>query len=155
MKLSLKILLLLFVLQSFGQNADSIQLRTIYDFNLSNSSCHSNLKSLCKDVGHRLSGSQSAQLAVEWAELLMQNTNLDSVYLQPLMVPHWVRGDVGLVYWKNKKGEVFQTNCTALGGSVGTNGVIKGDIIEINSWDQLEEYGKEKITGKIVFLIAQ
>ena len=151
MKLSLKISFLFFILQSFGQNSDSLQLRTIYDYSLSNSSCYSNLKSLCKDVGHRLSGSKSAQLAVEWAELLMQKTNLDTVYLQPLMVPHWVRGDVGRVNWKNKKGDVFETNCTALGGSVGTNGKLKGEIIEINSWEQLEEYGKEKITGKIVF----
>ena len=67
------------------------------------------------------------------------------------MVPHWVRGKTELVSWKNKKGSIVNVNCTALGGSVGTNGVIKGDLIEINNWNQLEEYGEKLIKGKIVF----
>ena len=134
-----------------SQDIDSLKLREIYDFNLQQSNCYENLRSLCKDVGHRLSGSKSAQKAVEWAELLMKNSNIDTVYLQQITVPHWERGDVEKVYWKNINGETIDVNCTALGGSVGTNGIVNGEVIEIKNWGQLEEFGKNKIKGKIVF----
>ncbi|MBL6871423.1 MAG: M20/M25/M40 family metallo-hydrolase [Flavobacteriales bacterium] len=133
------------------QEIDSLKLREIYDFNLQQSNCYENLRSLCKDVGHRLSGSKSAQKAVEWAELLMKNSNLDTVYLQQIIVPHWERGDIEKVYWKNINGETVDVNCTALGGSVSTNGIVNGEVVEIKNWGQLEEFGKNKIKGKIIF----
>ncbi len=67
----------------FGQQIDSAQIKEIYNFSLTRSSCYENLRSLCKDVGHRLSGSPSAQKAVEWGYDLMRSMKLDSVYLQP------------------------------------------------------------------------
>ena len=150
-KYLLKINLILLSTQLIGQINDSAQLRAIYTYNLTQGNCYENLRSLCKDVGNRLSGSHSAQKAVEWAALLMEKTKLDTIYFQRIMVPHWVRGKTELVSWKNKKGSIVNVNCTALGGSVGTNGVLKGDLIEINNWNQLEEYGEKLIKGKIVF----
>ena len=150
-KYILNINLILLSTLLIGQINDSSQLRAIYTYNLTQGNCYENLRSLCKDVGNRLSGSHSAQKAVEWAALLMEKTKLDTIYFQRIMVPHWVRGKTELVSWKNKKGSIVNVNCTALGGSVGTNGVIKGDLIEINNWNQLEEYGEKLIKGKIVF----
>lgn len=152
MKSLLTVIILFCSLFSMSQDIDSLKLREIYDFNLQQSNCYENLRSLCKDVGHRLSGSKSAQKAVDWAELLMKNSNIDTVYLQQITVPHWKRGDVEKVYWKNINGETIDVNCTALGGSVGTNGIVNGEVIEIKNWGQLEEFGKNKIKGKIVFL---
>ena len=151
MKSLLSIIILFCSLFLKSQEIDSLKIREIYDFNLQQSNCYENLRSLCKDIGHRLSGSKSAQKAVEWAELLMKNSNLDTVYLQQITVPHWKRGDVEKVYWKNINGETIDVNCTALGGSVGTNGIVNGEVIEIKNWGQLEEFGKNKIKGKIVF----
>ena len=54
-----------------GQQIDSTQIKQIYNFSLTRSSCYENLRSLCKDVGHRLSGSPSAQKAVDWGYDLM------------------------------------------------------------------------------------
>ena len=150
-KYLLNIHLIFFPTLFIGQINDSTKLRSIYSYNLTQGNCYENLRSLCKDVGNRLSGSQSAQKAVEWAALLMANTKLDTVYLQKIMVPHWVRGNTESLSWKNKKGQNVNINCSALGGSVGTNGVLKGDIIEINNWNQLEEYGQKLIKGKVVF----
>tara|TARA_B100000927_G_scaffold291323_1_gene292899 strand:- start:256 stop:1647 length:1392 start_codon:yes stop_codon:yes gene_type:complete len=150
-KYLLKINLILLSTQLIAQINDSTQLRAIYTYNLTQGNCYENLRSLCKDVGNRLSGSHSAQKAVEWAALLMEKTKLDTIYFQRIMVPHWVRGKTELVSWKNKKGSIVNVNCTALGGSIGTNGVLKGDLIEINNWNQLEEYGEKLIKGKIVF----
>jgi hypothetical protein len=146
-----KINLILLSTQIIGQVTDSSQLRAIYNYNLTEGSCYENLRSLCKDVGNRLSGSNSAQKAVEWAAIIMQRTNLDTVYFQRITVPHWVRGNTESVSWKNKKGNIIKVSCSALGGSVGTNGLLKGDVVEINNWNQLEEYGKKIIRGKIVF----
>ena len=150
-KYLLNIHLIFFPILFIGQINDSTKLRSIYSYNLTQGNCYENLRSLCKDVGNRLSGSQSAQKAVEWAALLMANTKLDTVYLQKIMVPHWVRGNTESLSWKNKKGQNININCSALGGSVGTNGVLKGDVIEINNWNQLEEYGQKLIKGKVVF----
>ena len=136
---------------SFAQIDDSAHVRSIYNYSLSDSKCYENLKSLCKDVGHRLSGSKSAHKAVLWAQELMKNSGLDTVYLQPVMVPHWERGNLEVVNWQTRSGEIITTNCTALGGSVGTDGTLNADVIEINNWSQLEEYGEETIKGKIVF----
>ena len=150
-KYLLNIHLIFFPTLFIGQINDSTKLRSIYSYNLTQGNCYENLRSLCKDVGNRLSGSQSAQKAVEWAALLMANTKLDTVYLQKIMVPHWVRGNTESLSWKNKKGKNVNINCSALGGSVGTNGVLKGNVIEINNWNQLEEYGQKLIKGKVVF----
>ena len=135
----------------FGQQIDSAQIKQIYNFSLTRSSCYENLRSLCKDVGHRLSGSPSAQKAVEWGYDLMSSMQLDSVYLQAVRVPRWVRGDVEKVLWKDKDGNTKNTNCTALGGSIGTDGIIKGKVVEIKSWKELDSLGKTNLKGKIVF----
>ena len=150
-KYFLKIYLIFLSFIISGQKNDSLQLKEIYSYNLTKGNCYENLRSLCKDIGNRLSGSISAQKAVEWAGIIMKKTNLDTVYFQKIMVPHWVRGDVESVFWKNQNGDIEKINCTALGGSVGTNGTLEGQVIEIKNWSELEKYGKKNIKGKIVF----
>jgi hypothetical protein len=145
---------------AFAQKEDSLFIRKMYDFALTESSCYSNLRVLCKDVGHRLSGSDNAQKAVEWGKKTMIELGFDTVYLQEVMVPHWVRGKESLtlkVHPGEKSGgfEDVLSNIplkeTALGGSVGTDGKLEGELIEVNSWEELKAFGEEKIKGKIVF----
>ena len=131
---------------------DSIQLKSIYNQVLNDGNVHENLRSLCKDVGHRLSGSAGAAKAVNWGERLLRKYDLDSVWLQEVMVPHWVRGDVERLDFISGN-KIYKTNCTALGGSIGTNNsVLSGEVVEIHSWKEMEELGSEKISGKLVFL---
>lgn len=134
----------------YGQNLDSIQLRAIYDEVLSNGHCHENLRVLCKEVGNRLSGSANADRAVQWGEALMKSYGFDKVYLQEVIVPRWVRGDrEELEILGDKTG--FKPEILALGGSVGTEGFIEGKVIEVRSFGELEDMGKEAIEGKIIF----
>ena len=49
------------------------------------------LRGLSKDVGQRLSGSLGAEKAVVWTKKIMEGYGFDTVYLQPVMVPHWER----------------------------------------------------------------
>ncbi|MFZ5554323.1 MAG: M20/M25/M40 family metallo-hydrolase [Bacteroidota bacterium] len=159
MKKLFPLLFLISWLNSKSSTEDSLMLRKIYDAALTQSECYENLRYLCKKIGHRLSGSPQAQKAVEWGKSVMDRYSLDKVWLQEIMVPHWVRGSVekGIVTIQpNPKGidgkqKVQNIKLTALGGSVGTNGKMQAEIIEVQHVDELKALGEEKIKGKIVF----
>src|SRR5262245_63559972 len=51
------------------------------------------LSQLCDGIGHRLSGSEPLERAVRWAADAMREDGLERVRLQPVPVPHWVRGE--------------------------------------------------------------
>ena len=132
--------------------SDSVVISKIYNEALTNGDAYSNLKNLCKDVGHRLSGSKGAEKAVQWGKLVLNRYGLDSIWLQPIKVPHWERGEVERLDIVGGKNSIYTTSCTALGGSIGTDGqVITGEIIEVNSWEEMRTIGEKKIKGKFVF----
>ena len=134
-----------------AQQEDSLEVRRIADDILKNGKAYDNLFYLCKKIGARLSGSANAQKAVEATMRMLKDAGADTVYLQPCMVPHWVRGakEKGIIHWGNNKKTL---NVCALGMSVGTaaNG-IKAEVIEVANFDELKKLGADKIKGKIVF----
>ena len=95
----------------------------IYNEALTNGNSYSNLKNLCKEVGHRLSGSKGAEKAVQWGKIVLTRYGLDSIWLQPIKVPHWERGNVERLDVIGGKNNIYSTSCTALGGSIGTDGI--------------------------------
>lgn len=122
----------------------------IYDYSLTEGRCYSWLEYLSLNVGHRLSGSPGAAKAVEWGKSMLDTLGLDSVWLQPCMVPHWVRGEKEQVkVIGSKKGRSFPMAALALGGSI--PGKVQAEVVEIKSWDQLESLGAKGLKGKIVF----
>ena len=150
MKKTFLFIALFSALTTFCQT-DSLFIRKIYDKALENGQAYENLRSLCKGVGNRISGSPEAEMAVKWGERLMNSYHFDKVYLQEVMVPHWVRGTKEAAWIINEKGATEKLHILALGGSVGTNGFIDGEIIEVKSMEELKALGKEKVKGKIVF----
>lgn len=143
-------LLLLIPCLSFAQHEETI--KKIYDETLTNGHVYDNLRYLCKEIGHRLSGSPQAAAAVEYTRDLMESYGFDTVYLQPVMVPHWVRGKKEIVRaLDTDKHGTINFNALALGNSVGTgpNGVLE-EVIEVSGIDEVNELGK-KVEGKIVF----
>ena len=54
------------------------------------------LEELCDGIGHRLSGSPQLEQAVAWAAEAMREDGQENVRIEPVMVPHWVRGDESL-----------------------------------------------------------
>lgn len=139
-----------FSLSANGQS-DSIQLRKIYDEALLHGEGYENLKYLCKEIGHRLSGSEGAEKAVQWSKELMLSYNLDTVWLEPVMVPKWVRGkkETCRIVQENKSLDVL-----ALGFSVGTNGKLKANVVEFSTLNDLKNAPVGSLTGKIAFLNA-
>ena len=147
---------LIFFLISFlsinAQAQDAKTIRTIYHLALTQSEAYENLRVLCKDIGHRLSGSEGADSAVVWGQRVLGKLELDTIYLQEITVPHWERGRKEKAYFYNEKGKNMLDVC-ALGGSVSTgmNQFIKGDVLEVKSLDEVNNLPDSLIKGKIIF----
>jgi len=150
----MRIIAILFclLLSSTINAQDEKTLRTIYDLALTKSDAYENLRDLCKNIGARLSGSEEADSAVVWGQEILNDLELDTIYLQEISVPHWVRGRKEKAYFYNEKGKNMLNVC-ALGGSVSTgmNQFIKGEIIEVNSLDEVNALPDSIIKGKVVF----
>lgn len=132
-------------------NIDSIFIRKIYNEALLNGESYKNLYSLCKDVGARVTGSAEAKMAIKWGFDLLTSYGFDNVYLQEIKVPHWERGTTEAAWMINEKGEMEKMNILALGGSIGTDGLMEGEVILIESVDALENFSEKDIKDKIVF----
>ena len=147
---------LIFFLISFlsinAQSQDAKTIRTIYDLALTQSEAYENLRVLCKDIGHRLSGSEGADSAVVWSQRVLGKLELDTIYLQEITVPHWERGRKEKAYFYNEKGKNMLDVC-ALGGSISTgmNQFIKGDVLEVKSLDEVNNLPDSLVKGKIIF----
>lgn len=136
---------------SLAQNHET-NIKRIFDTELSEGHVYGNLQYLCKEIGHRLAGSPGAAAAVEWTRQLMESYGFDTVYLQPVMVPHWVRGgrDVVRIINSEKHGSL-ELSALALGNTQGTGlGGLVGEVVEVKSIPELKELG-DKVRGKIVF----
>lgn len=136
--------------QSTINKKDSTQIKQFFTSELTNGKSYEWLDELSNNIGGRLSGSKEAQQAVEWGEKLMKDLNLDKVWLQPVMVPHWVRGEKEEASFTVNY-ITYQVPICALGGSVATpKEGITGEVIEVKSLEEAENLG-EKLKDKIVF----
>jgi carboxypeptidase Q len=137
---------------SQAQNSDALSIKKIADEILTNSKAYENLRFLTKNIGPRLSGSANAQKAVEATARMLKEAGADTVYLQPCMVPHWVRGAKETGYITLANGTKYDLKLTALGNSVGTAGKgVQSSVIEVRSMEELHRLGEKTIKGKIVF----
>jgi carboxypeptidase Q len=135
-----------------AQTDDSITFRNISNEILANGTAYENLRYLCKKVGPRLSGSPQAQMAVEATFKMLKDAGADTVYLQPCMVPHWVRGEKEKGYIQLSGGTKYQLHLCALGNSEGTGKKgLNAAVIEIKNFEELDRLGTEGVKGKIVF----
>jgi hypothetical protein len=131
---------------------DAENIKTIYSTSLTNGKSYEWLDYLSNQIGSRLSGSNGAERAVEYTKEELEELGLDNVWLQPVMVPKWVRGAPEFAYIETSPGMTTNVNICALGGSIATPfGGVKAHVVEVKSTDELATLGREKIEGKIVF----
>lgn len=55
------------------------------------------------------------------------------------MVPHWERDNKEVAWMQSRNGEVIPVDIWALGGSIGTNGMLKAEVIEFKSLEDLKK----------------
>jgi carboxypeptidase Q len=100
-------------------------------------------------AGARLSGSPALDRAIQWARDVFQHEGHENVSLEPVLVPHWIRG--------SESAELTAPIARALhilglGGTVATPpGGITADVLVVASFDELEQR-KADAAGKIVLL---
>ncbi|MCP3136985.1 M20/M25/M40 family metallo-hydrolase [Pyxidicoccus xibeiensis] len=111
---------------------------------------YARLAELTDGIGPRLSGSEGAEAAVQWA---LRSFKADGVkaWTEPVKVPRWVRGE--------ERGEVLASARTrghplsllALGDSPPTPPEgLTAEVVEVTSVEQLAALG-DSVKGKIVF----
>lgn len=142
----------LFLVLNTTAQTDEEVIKNLYKTSLTNGNSYQWLDHLSNQIGGRLSGSLNAEKAVEYTKEELEKLGLDKVWLQPVMVPKWVRGAPEFAFIESAFGATTNVNICALGGSIATPfGGIKAHVVEVKSMDELEALGKENIEGKIVF----
>lgn len=146
-------LILLCSTLTLSAQTDEQAVETIFKNSLTNGMSYQWLDHLSNQIGGRLSGSLNAERAVEYTKEEFEKLGLDKVWLQPVMVPRWVRGAPEFAYIETSPGVTTNVNICALGGSIATpGGGVKAKVIEVGSYEDLKDLGEEKIKGKIVFI---
>jgi carboxypeptidase Q len=129
------------------------QLSAIKAAALNDDYAYRELAHLTENIGARPTGSIQARAAAEYVAGELRKLGLD-VRLQPVTVPHWVRGaeTAALVEYPGMVPETTQRIVlTALGGSSSTPPEgITTEVVTVNTFDELTALGREKIAGKIV-----
>lgn len=130
---------------------DSVVFQRISDEALLRGTCYDNLRVLCKEIGHRISGSPAAAKAVEWGQKYMKAAGADTVWLQPADVPYWIRGKESLQV-KAANGSYQKITALSLGNSEGTGGkALEAPILMVSDFEALKALPDDAVKGKIVF----
>jgi carboxypeptidase Q len=108
---------------------------------------YARLTELVERFGSRVSGSVALERAIDWMLVEMEADGLDNPRGDPVMVPHWVRGDESLemiLPWPR------DLPMLGLGFSVATPpGGILAEVLVVGSFDELEARAAEA-AGRIV-----
>lgn len=148
----ISLILVLFMSILGVAQSDQEQIDKIYKTSLNNGMSYEWLDYLSNQIGGRLSGSLNAEKAVQWGKEELEKLGLDKVWLQPVMVPKWVRGVPEYAYIETTPGNTTTVNICALGGSMATPfGGIKANVVEVNGIDELKALSNDEVAGKIVF----
>ncbi|MDA7777754.1 M20/M25/M40 family metallo-hydrolase [Flavobacteriaceae bacterium] len=151
-----KVMVLFFFCLVLQLNAQSRQheekIKTIYEKALTLGKAYDWLDHLSNKIGGRLSGSLNAERAVQWGQDELNSLGLDRVYLQNVMVPKWVRGTFEYASIITAPGMSMNVPVCALGGSISTpSSGLRAGVVEVKTFEELEQLGKEKVKGKFVF----
>lgn len=139
------------------QPKDSIQstyeetAEAIIEAALDDSSGFRRLEYFCDTFGPRFSGSPALEAAIDWTLETMETDGLENVHGEPVMVPHWVRGEESLMLLEPRR---LDLPLLGLGGSIGTpEGGLTAEVLVVSDFAELERR-KAEAAGKIVVFNA-
>lgn len=137
---------------NISAQTDAENIRKIYSNSLINGKSYEWLDHLSNKIGARLSGSLGAERGVAYTKEELEKLGLDKVWLQPVMVPKWIRGLPEFAFIETLPGMTTHVNICALGGSVETpDGGVRAHVVEVRGIDELKALSPDKVKGKIVF----
>ena len=140
-------------LNSQNLNNDSAFIDEIYDEALSNGESYKWLDYLSNQIGGRLSGSINYDRSVKWGKEELDMIDIDSVWLQPVMIPKWVRGAPEYAHIESSPGNTISVPIAALGGSISTPSIgISANVIEVKNFKELNNIGRDFSQGQNCFL---
>jgi carboxypeptidase Q len=129
------------------------QLSAIKAAALNDDYAYRQLTHLTENIGPRPTGSPQASAAAEYVAAELRKLGLE-VRLQPVTVPHWVRGaeTAALVEYPGMvPGTTQKIVLTALGGSSSTPADgLTADVVTVDTFEELQALGHDKVAGKIV-----
>lgn len=108
---------------------------------------------LTDHIGKRLSGTPQLNTAISWGAELMKKAGLQNVQIQPVMVPHWVRGnEFAMITYKGEGGTIVKPmHMLGLGMSVGTpKAGITAPVVFVHDFAELDRLADAEVKGKIV-----
>ncbi len=106
------------------------------------------LAELADGIGNRITGSRALEQALAWAALQMRTDGLNDVRLEPVEVPHWVRGRerATIVRPLNRHMALL-----GLGGTVGTRVPVRAPLVAFDDLDALRA-STAPLDGTIAFV---
>ena len=94
------------------------------------------IQELCDDIGNRVSGSESLQHAIQWAQTSLKSDGQENVRAEEVSVRKWVRGNE---YCELVVPRSLKIAMLGLGGSVATpKEGITAEVIVVKSKEELE-----------------
>jgi carboxypeptidase Q len=107
------------------------------------------LAELTDTFGHRLSGSESLERAIDWAVAAMQRDGLENVRKEPVMVPRWVRGRERLELIAPVRQSLPMLG---LGNSVATPAAgLEAEVLVVTSFEDLDRRAADARTRIVLF----
>jgi carboxypeptidase Q len=101
--------------------------------------------------GHRLSGSKALEDTIRWAAEEMKKDGLENVRLEPVKVPHWVRGQESAEIVAPRRHTIVMLG---LGNSVGTPPAgVEAEVLVVRTFQELTVAG-DRVKGRIVLFNA-
>lgn len=129
------------------------ELARVRDAAFDDNYAYQQLEYLTDSIGPRPQGSLQADAAAHYVADQMRKLGLD-VHLEPVPVQRFERGtdEAELVEYPGQvEGTKQKIYVTALRGNTPTpDAGVTADVVVVNSFDELQQLGKDKVAGKIV-----
>ena len=141
--------------QTSGSGGDERHMeisRRMLAYGLETCEAYDMLEELTSLAGSRLSGSPGSLVAIDLTRKMMESRGFHNVHLEPVMVPHWVRGPIEeATIMQTSRRLAIPLNICALGGSIATpSGGIEAEVLEVHSFEELKKMSAVG-QGKIIF----
>ena len=145
-KFQYKLVFILFLFRVLVGNDIKIKYKSdankIYNYLETDSLAYNRLAYLCDMFGPRLSGSKNLEKAIDWIIKEMKKDGLSNVRGERVKVPAWIRGAESMKILLPFERSI---RVLGIGGSVSTpKGGIRGEVVVVDSFDDLEKKGRSK-----------